>query len=81
MSSTCTATSLYGYVIGPKGEIYKCWEDVGIKEKEIGSVLDGKLVIGRCSSNTCCMALSVTATVVKYAVCFLSVTEDVLGIG
>lgn len=42
INSTCSATSLYGYVIGPKGEIYKCWEDVGFKEKEVGSVLDGK---------------------------------------
>ena len=37
----CVATMLYGYVIGPKGELYKCWQDVGFKDKEIGSVLDG----------------------------------------
>ena len=39
--SGCTATALSSYVIGPKGEIYKCWEDVGIEEKVIGYV-DGK---------------------------------------
>ena len=36
----CTATCLSSYVIGPRGEIYKCWEDVGIKEREIGSVYE-----------------------------------------
>ncbi len=36
--NTCVATRRYGYVIGSKGEIYKCWEDVGKKEMVIGSV-------------------------------------------
>ncbi len=38
--NTCTATCHYGYVIGPKGEIYKCWEDVGKEHMVIGSVHD-----------------------------------------
>ena len=42
INSNCYATSLYGYVIGPKGEIYKCWEDVGLKEKVVGSVMNDK---------------------------------------
>lgn len=40
--TVCTATSLSGYVIGPKGELYKCWRDVGMKEKEIGNISDNK---------------------------------------
>lgn len=38
----CVATSNNGYVIGPRGEIYKCWHDVGHREKEVGSVFDGE---------------------------------------
>ena len=38
----CVANLLNGYVIGPKGELYKCWEDVGIKQREIGSIIDDK---------------------------------------
>lgn len=38
----CIANMLNGYVIGPRGEIYKCWEDIGIKEREIGSVIDDR---------------------------------------
>lgn len=34
----CTANSCNRYVIGPEGEIYKCWEDVGKKNMIVGSV-------------------------------------------
>jgi len=37
----CVANYLNGFVIGPKGELYKCWEDAGKKEREIGSIIDG----------------------------------------
>ena len=40
-SSGCTATSLNSYVIGPEGEIYKCWEDVGVAERIVGYI-DGR---------------------------------------
>lgn len=40
VQNTCIATNYYGYVIGPKGDIYKCWEDVGKKNMVIGSVCD-----------------------------------------
>ena len=36
------ANLINGFVIGPKGEMYKCWEDIGIREREIGSVVDNK---------------------------------------
>lgn len=36
----CTLTRRNAYVVGPDGELYKCWDDVGIKELEIGRVDD-----------------------------------------
>lgn len=39
----CGATYLNSYVIGPEGELYKCWVDVGKKERIVGSVIDMKL--------------------------------------
>lgn len=36
----CAATCITGYVIWPLGEIYKCWKDVGIKDKIVGNVCD-----------------------------------------
>ncbi len=38
----CVATSDKGYVIGPRGEIYKCWHDVGLREREVGTIFDGE---------------------------------------
>jgi len=34
----CIATQHKGYVVGPEGELYKCWEDVGKKEMEVGNI-------------------------------------------
>lgn len=34
----CCATGLTSYVIGPKGEIYKCWEDVGEESLIVGNI-------------------------------------------
>lgn len=39
----CAASCMNSYVIGPLGEIYKCWVDVGKKEKIVSNVFDGKL--------------------------------------
>lgn len=39
----CTATDLMSFVIGPKGELYNCWEDMGIPELEIGNIADNRL--------------------------------------
>ena len=38
MLFNCTAARRNGYVVGPEGELYKCWNDIGIKEREIGHV-------------------------------------------
>jgi uncharacterized protein len=32
----CGATNINYYVVGPNGELYKCWNDIGIQEKIIG---------------------------------------------
>lgn len=34
----CTMTKRNAYVIGPDGELYKCWNDIGIPELVIGNV-------------------------------------------
>lgn len=38
----CGANHLSNYVIGPKGELYKCWQDLGIKDRVIGDVFSDK---------------------------------------
>ncbi len=34
----CSANTLNSFVIGPKGEMYKCWEDVGKENMVVGSI-------------------------------------------
>lgn len=34
----CTMTKRNAYVVGPEGELYKCWNDVGVPEREIGNI-------------------------------------------
>lgn len=34
----CTMTKRNAYVVGPDGELYKCWNDVGVPELEIGNI-------------------------------------------
>lgn len=34
----CMANSYTGFVIGPEGELYKCWKDVGKKGMTIGNI-------------------------------------------
>ena len=35
---SCTMTHRNSFVVGPDGELYKCWDDVGLKEREIGTL-------------------------------------------
>lgn len=39
----CMINQLNSYIIGPKGELYKCWNDVGNKSKIIGSIQEKEL--------------------------------------
>jgi len=36
----CSATNRNGFVIGPEGELYKCWDNVGVKDMAVGNLLD-----------------------------------------
>lgn len=37
----CTATKENSYVISPTGNLYKCWNDIGMKKYCIGNVFIG----------------------------------------
>lgn len=34
----CCADTLNAYVIGPNGDLYKCWNDIGNKERSVGNI-------------------------------------------
>ena len=38
----CVATRKNGFVVGPTGEIYKCYVDIGIAERVVGSIFEGE---------------------------------------
>lgn len=38
--SICGAVSSNNFVIGPKGELYKCWDDIGYESEELGNIGD-----------------------------------------
>ena len=37
-SASCTLTKQNAFVVGPEGELYKCWNDVGIPSQVVGSI-------------------------------------------
>ena len=38
----CCATAINSYVVGAEGELYKCWVDVGDKQRAVGTVVGMK---------------------------------------
>lgn len=38
ISKTCCASCINSFIIGPQGEIYKCWNDVSDKTKVVGYI-------------------------------------------
>jgi len=42
--NVCSANSRNGFVVGPEGELYKCWEDVGNRHMVVGSVRDDNFI-------------------------------------
>lgn len=38
---SCVANKYFGFVIGPEGEVYKCWRSVGHPDQVVGNVKDG----------------------------------------
>ena len=53
----CTANALYRYVVGPDGELYKCWHHIGNPEMVVGNVDEEKM-----SLNTQLIAKFITGT-------------------
>lgn len=44
LAKTCCATCVNSFIIGPKGEIYKCWNDVSDKNKVIGFIDKSEII-------------------------------------
>ena len=44
IDSVCVATAHNRFVIGPEGQLYKCWEDVGKPEMVIGNIHEAEPV-------------------------------------
>lgn len=40
----CSATCVSGFIIGPNGEFYNCWEDMGCEDKVVGNVRNSVIV-------------------------------------
>lgn len=38
MNQNCTLTKRNAFVVGPDGELYKCWDDVGLSDKVVGTL-------------------------------------------
>lgn len=43
-SKTCAANRVNAYIVGPEGEIYKCWNDVGDPKKVVGTIQSSKII-------------------------------------
>ena len=43
LTSACTATCINSYIIGSRGEIYKCWNDVGDPKRIVGNIAEENL--------------------------------------
>lgn len=41
---SCMVRDLHSYVVDPLGKMYKCWNDIGIHEKEVVNILEDKIV-------------------------------------
>ncbi len=39
----CSATRLNSYLVGPEGELYKCWNDLGRKDRVVGNIFNDKI--------------------------------------
>lgn len=43
-SKGCMMQQMNSFVIGPKGELYKCWHHLGIDNKKVGDVFDNQII-------------------------------------
>jgi uncharacterized protein len=40
----CMSQQLNSFLVGPEGELYKCWNHLGVKEKEVGSIFEPQTI-------------------------------------
>lgn len=45
--SICGAVTLNSYVVDPTGDLYKCWDEIGMRERRVGSVMDGGISMNK----------------------------------
>jgi len=45
VTSECMARHINSFLIGPNGDLYKCWHNLGISEYKIGNINDKNLII------------------------------------
>lgn len=43
ISNACAADHLYSYMVGPRGELYHCWEDFGDESLQVGTLSEGRI--------------------------------------
>ena len=43
-SKGCMCQQLNSFVIGPEGELYKCWHHLGVAEKIVGSIFEPQII-------------------------------------
>lgn len=53
----CMMHNIAGFVIGPQGEIYKCWNDIGIQEKVVGYIDKSELANSSLYIRYCAMSI------------------------
>lgn len=41
LRSSCPATGLNYYIVDPKGDLYTCWSNIGLKQFSIGNLTTG----------------------------------------
>lgn len=46
---SCVASKYWAFVVGPEGELYKCWRMVGNKQQEVGNVKTGGINMAKFS--------------------------------
>lgn len=43
----CGAVSRSSYVVDPVGDLYKCWDEIGMRERRVGTLKDGPVMNGQ----------------------------------
>lgn len=43
IDKSCSANQQCAYIVGPEGEVYKCWNDVGDSQKVVGNIYGNKI--------------------------------------